>query len=41
MDSVPGCRGIRTGILYAILRAGTRYEPPRVRPAPGVEGVAA
>ena len=29
------------GILYAMLRDGTRYEPPRVRPAPGVEGVAA
>jgi transposase len=29
------------GILSAMLRDGTRYEPPRVRPAPGVEGVAA
>jgi hypothetical protein len=24
-----------------MLRDGTRYEPPRVRPVPGVEGVAA
>jgi transposase len=29
------------GILYAMLRAGTRDEPPRVRPAPDVAGVAA
>ena len=29
------------GILYAMLRDGTRYEPARVRPAPGAAAVAA